>query len=93
MKHPIRAKRTPTEGDVFVGIAKMKGSVAKRKYFMETMDKYKVALIQYLLAIEEDMIDTLIVFVKPLPRKLQLGGQTGQITKNRKYERRTKANF
>ena len=50
------------------------------KNFIETMEKYKVARIQYLLGINEDMIDT-IVSVKPLPRKLQMGGQTVQITK------------
>ena len=58
----------------------MKGSIVKRKYFIQTMEKYKVARIQYLPAIE-DMIDTLIVSVKQLPRKLQVGGQTGQFTK------------
>ena len=49
--------------------------------FIETIEKYKVARIQYLPAIEDGMIDTLIVSVKPLLRKLQVGGQTVQITK------------
>ena len=45
---------------------------------METLEKYKIARMQYLPFIEE--VDALIVAVKPLPSQIQVGGQNVHIT-------------
>ena len=91
---PTRSKTTPIKSEVSLGIAENEGLIVKRKDFIKTMEKYKVDRIQYLPTIEKNMIDSLIVSVKPLPRKLQVGGQNVQITKteNMNVEKK-KTNF
>ena len=39
---------------------------------METLEKYKIVRIQYILSIEEEEVGALIVAVKPLPNQIQV---------------------
>ena len=77
----IIAKNSSREVSVQLAIAKMPAKLIDHPHFVQALEKYKVARVQYLPAKETNKIDAIIVAVTELPDKINILNTIIPITK------------